>query len=295
MSTVTQNDAPAGGGIIATGSAAAQRRPGGRHRMARFRENALTRLVPQTLVLTGRILRRWSRDPATMVQSLIFPVGFLVALNIVLGDGIEQVTGHSALYGSVPLVAMVGATSGAIIGALGVMRERDDGLLSRLWVVPIHRGAGLLARLLADSMRIVAITLIVMGVGLILGFRFEQGLPAAVLWVFVPAMFGVVFSAFVITLALFSANAIVPQATEIICAILFFFSTGFVPLDQFPKWLQPAVEHQPVSYVIETMRGLSLEGPILHPLIGTLVWSLGGAALCAVPLAVGYRRASRHG
>lgn len=289
------------GGSIGTRDGLLARRPdmraghSGRHRQSNFRENTARRLVGQTLVLTGRILRRWLRDPATVVQSLLFPVGFLVALNIVLGDGIEQVTGHSALYGSVPLVAIVGATSGAIIGAIGVMRERDEGLLSRLWVVPIHRAAGLLARLLADAARIVTITLVVMCVGMLLGFRFQQGIPAAVAWVCIPALFGVAFSAFVITLALYSASAIVPQATEIICAILFFFSTGFVPLDQFPDWLQPAVEHQPVSYVIETMRGLSLEGPIRQPLIGTVLWSLGIAALCAVPLAIGYRRASTRG
>lgn len=281
-------------GLIAPRSDPRSRRSG-RHRRSHLRENTFRRLVPQTLVLTGRILRRWARDPAAIVQSLLFPVGFLVALNIVLGDGIEQVTGHSALYGSVPLVAMVGATSGAIIGAVGVMRERDEGLLSRLWSVPIHRASGVLARLLADTVRIVAITLVVMAVGMVLGFRFKQGVAAAVGWVFIPALFGVVFSAVVITLALYAANAIVPQATEIITAILFFFSTGFVPLDQFPDWLQPAVEHQPVSYVIETMRGLSLEGPIREPLIGTVLWSLGIAALCAVPLAVGYRRASTRG
>ncbi len=59
-----------------------------------------------------------------------------VARYVVLGDGVKRVTGHSALYGSVPLVSLIGATSGAIIVAVGVMRERDDGLLSRFWVVP---------------------------------------------------------------------------------------------------------------------------------------------------------------
>ena len=47
-----------------------------------------------------------------------------------------------------------------------------------------------------------------------------------------------------------------------------FFSTGFVPLDQFPRWIQPVVEHQPVSYAVEAMRGLSLGGPVLAPMVG---------------------------
>jgi len=254
----------------------------------------MTRLLTETGILTARILRRWSGDPATVAQSLLFPAGFLVALNIVLGDGVKQVTGHSALYGSVPMVALVGATSGAILVAIGIMRERDDGLLSRFWVVPSHRASGLLSRLVAETVRIVIITAFVMCVGLLLGLRFTQGFPQAVAWLFIPAVFGVAFSAVVITIGLYAANAIVPQATEVIAAVLFFFSTGFVPLEQFPDWLQPFVEHQPCSYVIEAMRGLSMGGPVLKPVLGTLLWSAGIAAICAIPMTVGYRKASRR-
>ena len=164
-------------------------------------------------MLTTRILRRWSRDPATVVESLIMPVAFLVTLNIVLGDGISQVTGHSALYGSVPLVAMVAAMSGATVGGIGLMRERTDGLLSRLWVLPVHRASGLLSRLAADAVRIVVTTAVIMCAGLVLGFRFRQGILESVAWLFIPTAFGVAFSVAVITLALYSANTIVVEAT----------------------------------------------------------------------------------
>ena len=270
-------------------------RVSGKHRRADVWENSPRQLVPQVAVLTARILRRWSRDPATLVQSMVMPAVFLIALDIVLGDVIEAVTGHSGLYGQVPLVALVGGMTGSIIGAVGIMRERDAGLLSRLWVVPVHRAAGLLARLAADFVRITAITLVVMSVGLMLGFRFEQGLPAAIAWVFMPALFGVTLSAAVLTLALFSSSTIAPQATEILIAILMFFSIGFVPLDQYPEWLQPFVEHQPVSTTIEAMKGLSLEGPIAQPVLYSVLWAAGIAAVCAVPLAIGYRRASKRG
>ena len=251
-------------------------------------------LLRETSLLTGRILRRWSSDTATVAQSLLFPAGFLVALNVVLGDGVKRATGHSALYGSVPLVSLIGATSGAIIVTVGIMRERDDGLLSRFWVVTSHRASGLLSRLAAEFVRITMITAFVMCVGLVLGFRFTQGIPQAVAWVFMPAVFGVAFSAVVMTIGLYAQNTLVPQATEVIAAVMFFFSSGFVPRDQFPKWLQPFVEHQPCSYVVEAMRGLSMGGPVLKPVLGTLLWSAGIAAVIAVPLVLGYRRASRR-
>jgi ABC-2 type transport system permease protein len=260
-----------------------------------YPESSPRRLIPHTWVLTERILRRWGRDQATVIEALILPVALLVTLNIVLGDGISQLTGHSALYGSVPLAAMVGAMSGATVGGLGLMKERTDGLLSRLWVLPVHRASGLLSRLAADAVRILITTAVIMCAGLVLGFRFRQGILGAVAWLFVPTVFGVAFSALVTTLALYSAKTIVVEATAIIYALLMFFSTGFVPLDQYPRRIQPVVQHQPMSYAIEAMRGLSLDGPVLAPMLGTLLWSGGIGAVCLIPMAFGYRRASMRG
>jgi ABC-2 type transport system permease protein len=258
-------------------------------------ENAPRRLVTHTWVLTGRILRRWSRDTTTVAESLIVPVVFLVTLNIVLGDGISQVTGHSGVYGSVPLVAMVAAMSGAMVGGVGLMRERTDGLLSRLWVLPVHRASGLLSRLMADAIRIIVTTAVIMCAGIVLGFRFREGIVESVAWVFIPTVFGVAFTVAVITLALYSANTIVVEATEIVWGLMMFFSTGFVPLDQYPRWIQPVVEHQPVSCAIEVMRGLSLGGPVLAPMVTLLLWSAGIIAVCTIPMTIGYRRASMRG
>lgn len=258
-------------------------------------ERSPAHLVRHTWVLTNRILRRWSRDPTTLAETLFVPVVFLLTLNIVLGDGISQVSGHSALYGSVPLVAMVAAMSGATVGGIGLMRERGDGLLARLWVLPVHRAAGVLSRLAAEAVRIMAATGVLMCAGLALGFRFEHGILRAVVWLLVPTVFGVAFSVAVMTIALYSAKTIVVEATAVIWGLLMFFSTGFVPLDQYPKWIQPVVQHQPVSYVIEAMRGLSLGGPVVKPTVAMLIWSAAIVVVCAVPMAIGYRRASMRG
>jgi ABC-2 type transport system permease protein len=255
------------------------------------KESSPRRLVVHTWLLTARLLRRWSRDRATVLESLVMPVVLLLALNIVLGDGISQLTGHSALYGSVPLIAMVGAMSGSMVGGIGLMRERTDGLLSRLWVMPVHRASGLLSRLAADAVRIVATTAVIMCAGLVLGFRFRQGILASVAWLFIPTAFGVAFTMVVITIALYTAKTIVVEGTEVVWGLLMFFSTGFVPLDQYPSWIQPAVHHQPMSYAIEVMRGLSVGGPVLAPMVATLLWSAGIAAACALPMAIGYRKA----
>ena len=273
----------------------AANRQGQHRRMGPVPETSSRRLVLHIWVLTNRILRRWSRDPATVFESLIIPIVLLVTLDIVLGDAISQVSGQSALYGSVPLVALVGAMTGGMIGGIGLMGERTDGLLARLWVLPVHRASGLLARLVADVIRIVVITAAVLGAGLVLGFRFRQGIVESVAWLLVPACLGLAFSAITITIALYASNTFMVEGTEVVWAALMFFSTGFVPLEQYPSWIQPIVKHQPVSYAVDVMRGLSLGGPVTEPLTGMLLWTAGIIALCAIPMAIGYRKASKRG
>jgi ABC-2 type transport system permease protein len=258
-------------------------------------ENSARRLVSHTWLLTARLLRRWRRDRATVLESLAMPVVLLVTLNIVLEDSISKVTGHSALYGSVPMIAMVGAMSGSMVGGIGLIHERTDGLLSRLWALPVHRASGLLSRLAADAVRIVVTTAVIMCAGLVLGFRFRQGILASVTWLFIPTAFGLAFTMVVITLALYSAKTIAVEGTEVIWGMLMFFSTGFVPLNEYPRWIQPAVQHQPVSYAVEAMRGLSLGGPVLAPTVAMLLWSAGLTVACAIPMMIGYRRASMRG
>jgi len=255
-------------------------------------ENSLRVLVPQTVVQTKRILVRWSRDPVTLIETLVLPIMFLLTLNIVLGQLISQTTGHSGLYGTVPMNALAAAINGSSIGAVGLIGERTNGLLRRLWVVPVHRASGVASRIAAEAVRILVTTAVVLGAGLLLGFRFRQGVPATLVWLAIPLIFGMAFATLITMVALYTARTFLLEGVTLVHILAVVFSTGFLPVDQYPRWIQPVVAHQPMSYAIEAMRGLSLGGPVRGPMIATLMWSLGIAAVCAAPLLIGYRRAS---
>ena len=261
----------------------------------RFRENSPRLLIPHTWVQIQRLLIRFARNPMTFFFGLVFPIFFLVVMNIVLGDAISSVTGHSALYGSVPMVTLIGAMNGAAVGAVSIITERADGLLARLWVVPVHRASGLLARILAEAIRVCVNSVCLLGVGLLLGLRFEQGMPASLAWLSVPVVFGMAFTTLVLTVALYWPSTTLVDVIVLVNSLGLFFCTGFVPLDQYPQWLQPVVEHQPLSYAIEVMRGLSLGGPVLEPAVGGLLWSGVIVVGCVIPIVLGYRRASMRG
>jgi ABC-2 type transport system permease protein len=259
-----------------------------------YPENSVRLLVLNTLVLTKRILTRWVRDLVTVIEALVFPILFLLVLKIVLGNLIYAVTHDNPLYSIVPLIALGAAITGSTFVAIDLMRERSSGLLSRLWVVPVHRASGLLSRIVADAVRILFTSVVMLSVGIILGFRFRQGVIASLMWLSVPVILGIAFAVTVTTVALYAAEVLVVEAVELVQALAIFFSTGLLPLDQYPHWIQPVVAHQPVSYAVAAMRGLSAGGPVLSPMIATLLWAAGICAACAVPLAIGYRRASTH-
>lgn len=263
----------------------------------RFRtgsELSLSALVRHTLIQTQRLLLRWARNPVTLLETLIIPCLLLIMLNTVIGGQIRKFTGESALYGSVPMVALVGALSGAVAGGVLLGRERDSGLLARFWVLPVHRASGLASRVLAEGCRIFACTLAVVLVGFVLGFRFHEGVAATIAFLFLPVLFGLAFATVVTSIAVFTAKATLVEGITILTSLMMFFSTGFVPLVAFPKWIQPVVRNQPMSAGVDAMRALAFGGPLARPLTLTVLWSLGAIVLFAVPASIGYRRASRR-
>lgn len=257
-------------------------------------QNAARLFVAQTLLQTNRLLTRWARDYITVIGAIVLPILFMVVLNIVLGNLAYVVTHDSGLYSIVPLIALGAAITGSTFVAIDLMRERSFGLLARLWVLPVHRASGLISRILANAIRTLVTTLVMLGTGVVLGFRFRQGLIPSLMWISVPVMLGIAIAAMVTTVALYTAQTVVVEGVELVQAIAIFFSTGLVPLNSYPGWIQPFVAHQPVSYAIAAMRGFAMGGPVLSPMIGMLVWTAGICVVCAVPLAIGYRRASTH-
>nr|WP_324193072.1 hypothetical protein [Nocardia farcinica] len=81
----------------------------------------------QSVLHARRLLLRVARDPQTVVATVVFPAGLLMVLNAVTGRQVSAFAGASALYGTVPMVALVAAMSGSVAGAVALGRERERG------------------------------------------------------------------------------------------------------------------------------------------------------------------------
>lgn len=255
-------------------------------------ENSRTALVAHSLLQTQRLLRRWTRDPFTMLQAVVYPALMLIMFNAVLGISVTKATGVNSVYGYAPMIMLVGAMFGSIASGIGLKTEWREGLLSRFWILPVHRASGLVSRLMAEAVRIMLTSVLILLVGVVLGFRFNEGPLAGIALLFVPLLMGIGFATMVTALAVTSAKLPLVELLSLVCTLLMFFNSGFVPTAAYPTWLQGFVANQPMSTAIDAMKGLSLGGPVAEPLIKTTLWSIGMIAVFAWPAIRGYRKAA---
>lgn len=256
-------------------------------------EGTIAAWFSQAGILAGRQLLVVVRDVPTLLQSLIVPGLSMIMFKVVLGDAVGSATGMNSAYGTVPLVIIIGAMFGSIASAARLNIERMSGLLSRIYVLPINRGADLTSRVISELARILVTTLLLLAAGHLIGFRFTQGIGPAIGIVAVALAYGAAFA--VLTLA--AAVNVAPGAPlvpviSLLSTLMMFFNSGFSPVDMYPGWLQPIVANQPMTPAIEVMRAFASGGPVAENLIKVSIWVVVIIALSTYPALRGYRKAA---
>lgn len=249
-------------------------------------------LLTQTWIQAGRLLTRWRRERAVLIGSLILPACILLTYEAVLSKRVYEVTGVASVYGLVPVCAVLSGVLGALRTSEGLMVDRQFGLLSRMWVLPIHRASALTGRLTAEAVRALIGTILITALGVQMGLHFTHGWPATLVYVLIPPIVVVGFAALVMAVAVrANARTAMPLLATVTISLAF-VNPGITPIGLFPNWLQPLVRLQPMSPPIELMRALAHDGPLLWPLAMTLIWAIVLVAVF-IPLAVrAYRRAA---
>ena len=133
--------------------------------------NAPTRssFVGESLVFASQHFTHWRRNPVVPTQAVLFPTFLLITYYLLVGKSVMRITGTDSLYGLVPTCAIAGAFSGALAVGFSLPYERDSGLLSNLWVLPVSRASALTGRLLAEAGRTLVGTVLITLVGVGLG------------------------------------------------------------------------------------------------------------------------------
>ncbi|WP_328359261.1 ABC transporter permease [Mycobacterium sp. NBC_00419] len=252
-------------------------------------------LLNETLVFAGQHFTHWRRDPLVPVQAVLFPTFLLITYYLLVGKSIMRITGTDSLYGLVPTCAIAGAFSGALAVGITIPLERESGLLSQMWVLPVHRSSALTGRLLAEAARTLVSTAVITAVGIGLGLRFEGNALGLLLYLLVPVMVVLVFAMAVIAIAVRSKNGTVLIWLGLPAISAVFASSGSPPVESLPSWMWPLLRLQPMAPIVGSMRDLALGGLPWLPLLFGVLWTVGLAVIVG-PLAVrGYRAAAESG
>ncbi|MCA2356007.1 ABC transporter permease [Mycobacterium intracellulare] len=251
--------------------------------------------VSHSVSEAGRLLRRWRRDPIVAVQALLFPTFLLIVYKLLIGKAVLAVTGHDSLYGLVPMCAVVGAVFGTLGAGLALPAERESGVLTRLWVQPVHRASTVAGRLVAEAARTTASAVVLTIFGIALGLRFSYGWIAALAFVLVPVAISAGMATLVIAIAARADGKAMVTWLGAGCVLLLFLNTGVAPAGVFPGWLQPVVRFSPISPTIEAMRALAEGGPVFSPLWQAGLWAGVLIAVFAPAAVRGYRAAAEAG
>jgi len=256
-----------------------------------------TGLAKSTFTVTRRALLRYVRTPQLIVLATVQMSLFFLIYRYMFGGAIH-IAGMSYVDYLVPGFIATGVLFMGIGTATAMAEDLEQGFVDRLRSLPIPRSSVLIARATADTAILAWSTAFTAAVAFAVGFMLHgsalDGLAAFGLVVVIGFAFEWVF----ITMGLFAGNAQAAQGMGMIVFPFAFVSSAYVPVSSMPSWLQVFAEHQPLTYMVDAVRALTL-GPQAQALLGhpssyyvtrSLLWALAIIAV-SLPIAVWkYRR-----
>ncbi len=245
--------------------------------------------VDDTLTLTGRSLKHVLRSPDTIVTTAVMPIGIMLMFVFVLGGAIR--TGEDSYVGyQLPGILLITVASGITYTAYRLFLDLRSGVFERFQSMPIARSAVLWAHVLTSLVSNLISLAIVTGVAVLIGFRSGAG---PLQWFAVTGILAL------FTLAL-TWLAIVPGltartmdgATAFAYPLIFLplVSSAFVPTESMPGPVRWFAEHQPVTAIVDTIRGLLGGAPVGNDIWVALTWCLGILGIAYLLSTAIYRR-----
>ena len=251
-----------------------------------------TKLSPSTVAIAKRGILKFLRTPQLVVLGTIQGAMFLLIFRYVFGGAIG-VEGVSYVDFLVPGFIATSVLFIRMNAATGVAEDLQQGLIDRLRSMPIPRSAILGGRALADSAELVWGLAITTAVGFAVGFRIHGSVAEALAAFGLLLAFGFAVEWLFIALGTLAGNPQAAQGFALLVFPLTFVSSAYVPVETMPGWMQSFANNQPITYLVDAVRALTL-GDSANQLLAhssgwyvvrSLLWAAGIVTVFA-PLAV---------
>lgn len=245
----------------------------------------LARAVSHTVTMAWRSLAQIRHNPMELMDLSLQPIMFVLLFTYVFGGAISGDVG-SYLKFMLPGLIVQTALFAMMNTAMGLNTDITKGVYDRFRSLPIARSAPLAGRILADWVRQTWSFLVILLVGMAIGFRISTGILETLAAIAMVVVFCSLFSWFAVYIGVTASE---PEKTMtfgfILIMPLTFTANVFVPSETMPAWLKAWSEINPVTYFADALRGLLVGGPVLHNALWAGVWALGVAVVFA-PLSI---------
>lgn len=221
------------------------------------------------LVMIELELRRLRHDRTELYFRAVQPILWIVVYGPVMSAAKVLPTGEIPYTDFItPGVLIQSTTFLCIFYGLMMVWERDSGILKKLLVTPASRYATVIGRSMASGIRAIFQGLIIIPVALLIGVRFVPNVfyfVSAFVIIFLSsggfAAISILVASFMKTRERFMG---IGQA---IIMPLFFASNALYPVQMMPPALQYFSAFNPMSYVVDAVRGLMITGDLSNLLI----------------------------
>jgi ABC-2 type transport system permease protein len=209
-------------------------------------------------------LRRLKHDRTELYFRAVQPILWIVVYGPVMSSVKAIPTGDTPYTDFItPGVLIQSTTFLSIFFGLMMVWERDSGILKKLLVTPASRYATVIGRSMASGVRAIFQGLIIIPVALLIGVRFVPN-PAYFILAFVIVFFASGgFAAISILVASFmKTRERFMGIGQAIIMPLFFASNALYPIQIMPQILKDFSAFNPLSYVVDAVRGLLITGDL---------------------------------
>jgi ABC-2 type transport system permease protein len=240
--------------------------------------------LSDALTMSGRCLRTSRRQLDALLTMLMLPILLMLLFVYLFGGAIQ--TGTQYVTYVVPGILVFCAGFGSSTTAVTVAQDMRGGIVDRFRSMDIGGPAVIAGHVVANVVRNAVSTVLVLGVGYLVGFRPHA---TALGWLGAAGMlllFVLTFSWLSAAAGLLAGSAEAANGFGFFLMFLPYPSSTFVPVATMPGWIHGFANNQPITPVIETLRGLLLNQPIGSHAWLAVAWCAGilvaSVTLCAV-------------
>jgi ABC-2 type transport system permease protein/oleandomycin transport system permease protein len=253
---------------------------------------ALAWFFADAIAMARRYVLGMIRTPDVIAFVIVQPIIFVLLFRYIFGGAIH-IPGVSYVNFLVCGLIVQTVAFSSQPTAVALATDLHNGIIERFRSLAMSRAAVLAGRSLSDTIRYAFASVLMIGIGYIVGLRLDTTPIALVGAIAILALFGLSMSCLMAFLAfsLKSAEAAVAASFPIL-GLLIFPSNVYASPHTMPEPLRSYAIHQPVSVVADAVRALLLGGPTTSPVIRAIAWSLGIAFVFGTLAVQRYRKAA---